>query len=149
MNIDTEHHRHDRDLMLSRAEWAARYIRDRLIGVLSFVALWLIIGAFLVVFEWGDWPDSILGWAFWIVLAPAIYILAEILFHLLLLPLYLLGQIPLVKRVLQKIKTTPPVPQVASWARSADSDGQLVYVIIFLVISGSVLGYFALLALLE
>ena len=81
---------------------------------LVFVVVWAAIGAFAVL-ELGVHPKSPQGWVFWVIVAPLLYLVGEVIFE----PLA-----SLVARI-------PPLPWIRSWVgRGVDSEDRIIRVVI-------------------
>ena len=81
---------------------------------LTFVVVWAAIGA-VIVFELGVHPKSAQGWVFWVIVAPLLYLVGEVVFE---------PVVSLVARI-------PPLPWLRSWvAGGVDSEDRIIRVVI-------------------
>ncbi len=81
---------------------------------LVFVVVWAAIGIF-VVLEFGVHPKSPQGWVFWVVVAPLLYLVGEVILE----PLASLAA------------RVPPLSWIRSWVgRGVDSEDRIIRVVV-------------------
>ncbi len=112
METDTNPESPDRPSGLVHPEPFWTRTSNRLRAVLVPVGIYLLVG-FIIVIAHGIWPDTIPKWIIWIIAAPLIYVLMELVVHLLAVPFMLLAKIP-------------PFSWVAWWLRCEDGEGDPV-----------------------
>ena len=84
-------------------------------SVSGFLILWLTLALWaLFYFGFDDLPKTFVGWMLFLLFAPLILILGDLLIRLLATPFMLLAQIP-------------PFSRVASWLKCEDGDGDPLF----------------------